>query len=95
MKHYRSAKKDDASFLVPLVAISSGGVWPAVWNALAYEGESIEDSGTRYLADPSNDLSVDNTTLAELDGKRIGALITYQEKDLSSSGSGSNKDYPV
>lgn len=85
MNHFRSANKDDARFLVPLVTISSGGAWPAVWKALAYDSESVEDSGARYLADSTNDLSVDNAVLAESDGKRIGALIMYQEKDLSSS----------
>ena len=39
------ADRDDAGFLLALIAESSGGVWPAVWKALASENESVEASG--------------------------------------------------
>jgi hypothetical protein len=32
-------------------------VWNAVWRAVAREGESVVNSGTRYLADTTHDLS--------------------------------------
>ena len=84
---FRPADRADADFLVSLVAESSGGVWPAIWNALAREGESVEASGTRYLADTSNDLSIANTILAESDGVRTGAMISYREKNVAPNAS--------
>ena len=88
--HVRQADQNDARFLVPLIAESSGGVWPAVWKALANEGESIEASGARYLADPANDLSVRNTILIESNGARLGAMTSYREKHIPSSGHSSS-----
>lgn len=85
LNQFRPANKNDSNFLVPLVAISSGGVWPAVWKALAYDGETVEASGARYLTNPLSDLSVDNTILAESNVNPIGAMIRYREKSLSSN----------
>jgi len=79
MNLIRGANPGDARFLVPLVAISSGGVWPALWRVFADDGESVEDSGAQYLANSSNDLSVRNTVIAEMNGHRVGAMISYQE----------------
>lgn len=95
MNRFRPADRADADFLVPLVAESSGGVWPAVWKALAYDGESVEASGTRYLADASNDLSIANTILAESDGIRIGAMISYREENVTPNGSESRDHSPL
>ena len=82
MNSFRAAEQIDASFLVPLVAESSGGVWPAVWKAFAQNGESVEKAGARYLANPENNLSVDNTILVESNGIRIGAMISYRENPV-------------
>lgn len=90
MSEFRRADAGDARFLVPLVSESSGGVWPAVWKALANDGESVEDSGARYLTDSSNDLSVKNTILIELDGVRVGAMIAYREANPTSAESSSS-----
>ncbi|MBT8083670.1 MAG: GNAT family N-acetyltransferase [Woeseia sp.] len=83
MNGFRTAANKDAGFLVPLVSESSGGVWPAVWRALADAGESVEQSAIRYLTKPSNKLSVKNTTLAEANDSRVGAMIIYQEDPVS------------
>ena len=91
----RSAGPEDASFLVPLIAESSGGVWPAVWKALANEGESVEASGTRYLTDPANDLNVKNTILVETKGARLGAMTSYREHRDPSDGSGTRDRSPL
>ena len=91
----RQADRSDAGFLVPLIAESSGGVWPAVWKALADEGESTEDSGARYLADPANDLSVRNTILVESNGTRLGAMTCYREGQRPSGGQDSPDPSPV
>jgi ribosomal protein S18 acetylase RimI-like enzyme len=80
MIEFRQADVRDATFLVPLIAEASGGVWPAMWKALAYEGETVEQSGARYLADLSNKLSIVNTVVAELDGVRVGMMSRYQEE---------------
>lgn len=80
----REATRSDAGFLVPLVTEFSGGVWNAVWRAVANEGESTGDSGTRYLADSTHDLSYKNTVIAQHDGLAIGAMITYQEPSVVS-----------
>ncbi len=80
---FRPAASEDARFLTPLVAESSGGVWPAVWKALAGENETAEAYGVKYLADPANDLSLKNTVVAEADGRRIGAMIFYREGHAS------------
>lgn len=69
---------------------SSGGVWPAVWKALANDGESVEDSAERYLTDASNDLSVRNTVLIEVDRVRLGAMTTYREAGPASTESASD-----
>ena len=93
----RSANREDAPFLVPLIAESSGGVWPAVWKALARENESAEASGRRYLTDPVNDLSVKNTILVESEGAPIGAMVSYQEDrvPLNESDTGDRSPLPV
>lgn len=83
MNRFRAAVKKDAGFLVPLVSESSGGVWPAIWEALTDTGESIEKSAIIYLTNPSNKLSVKNTILAEANGVRVGAMIIYQEDPVS------------
>ena len=93
--NFRSANREDAGFLVPLIAESSGGVWPAVWNALANENESAESAGTRYLVDPANDLSIKNTLLVESGGARIGVMICYQEGDLQLNESDSYNPAPL
>lgn len=95
MIHIRPADQKDASFLVPLIAESSGGVWPAVWKALASEGESIEASGTRYLTDPANDLSVKNTILVEVNGARLGAMTSYREPRTPSGESSPHNHSPL
>ena len=66
--------------MVPLVAESSGGVWPAVWQAIAHDAEPLEASGVRYLADPTNGLCFANAVLAEADGLRLGVMIIYREE---------------
>jgi ribosomal protein S18 acetylase RimI-like enzyme len=79
MINFRAATENDAGFLVPLVTVSSGGVWNAVWRATATEGQTIEASGARYIADCNHDLSIKNTVIAERAGRGIGAMICYQE----------------
>ncbi len=81
---FRSATNTDAGFLIPLVAESSGGVWPAIWKSVADEGESVEASAIRYLTNDANNLSIKNTILAESDGNRVGAMIAYQEDNSTS-----------
>lgn len=76
----RPARPQDAAFMVPLVAESSGGVWPAMWHALARDGESTDAAGERYLADVSNDLSVRNAVVAASGTERLGMMIAYQEQ---------------
>ena len=83
MIEFRQADVRDAPFLVPLIAEASGGVWPAVWRARANEGESVEQSGARYLADLSNKLSIESTLVAELEGVRVGMMCRYQEEKRS------------
>jgi len=85
MRQFRAADITDASFLVPLVSVSSGGVWPALWRVFANDGESVEKSGTRYLADTSNDLSIKNAVIAMLKDQPIGAMISYQEQSKAST----------
>lgn len=82
---FRSATNADTGFLIPLVAESSGGVWPAIWRSVANEGESVAASAIRYLTDGSNKLCIRNTILTESNGSRIGAMIAYREENLSSS----------
>ena len=88
---FRPAERQDAGFLVPLVAESSGGVWPAVWKALAAENQTTEAYGEAYLADPANDLGIKNTTLVELEGRPVGAMICYREDHATSSASGTRE----
>lgn len=90
MLNFRAATEKDASFLVPLVSDSSAGVWNAVWRAAATQGETIEESGARYIADCNHDLSIRNTVIAERDGRGIGAMISYQEKPDTSGESQSS-----
>lgn len=85
MIEFRQADVRDATFLVPLIAEASGGVWPAMWRALANDGETVEESGARYLADLANKLSVENTIVAELEGVRVGMMSCYQEESRLSS----------
>lgn len=92
---FRPARREDASFLVPLVAESSGGVWPAVWRALAGENETVEACAIRYLTDPTNDLSIKNTLVVELDGTCLGAMICYQEGQNSDSESNTPPALPA
>jgi ribosomal protein S18 acetylase RimI-like enzyme len=84
MESFYAARNADAEFIAPLVAESSGGVWPAVWKALSKENESIEESAIRYLTDPLNDLCVKNTVLVKQNGLNAGIMITYREAILSS-----------
>ena len=49
MSEIRPARSQDVAFMVPLVAESSGGIWPAVWRALARDGESTEAAGERAV----------------------------------------------
>lgn len=96
MISFRTATQEDAGFLVPLVTDSSGGVWNAVWRAVAREGESVVDSGARYLADTTHDLSYKNTVITERDGVAIGAMISYQEKaDDTAGDDASGKQAPL
>ena len=85
MVNFRPATPDDADFLVPLINESSGGVWPAVWKALAKEMEETKVAGARYLSDTDNDLSIKNTVLVESEGMSIGAMTSYREKCISPS----------
>ena len=78
----RSATRHDVNFLIPLVDQSSGGVWPAVWKALASDGESPEAYAARYLADPVNSLSIRNTILVESESQRLGFIICYREERI-------------
>ncbi|MFM2484336.1 GNAT family N-acetyltransferase [Celerinatantimonas yamalensis] len=84
MENFYAANNLDAEFIVPLIAESSGGVWPAVWKALSEKNESVEESAIRYLTDPLNDLGVKNAVLVKDNGLRVGVMITYQESRLSS-----------
>lgn len=79
MTTFRRANATDATFLVPLFAESSGGVWPAVWKTCVTDGESAEEAAAKYLLDASNKLSLENTIVAELNGHRVGAMATYRE----------------
>lgn len=85
-KPYRWATSADIPFIVPLVAESSGGVWPAVWKALSDDGEPVEASGAKYLADPTHDVCFANAVLAEADSRRLGVMIAYPEEKESPNG---------
>ena len=86
MIQLRKASRQDATFLVPLVAESSGGVWPAIWKALARQGESVEQSAARYISNSANDLSVDNAMVAQSkDQQPLGVLISYRETPMPES----------
>ena len=91
MIEFRQADVRDAAFLVPLIGEASGGVWPAMWKALAYVGESVEEAGARYLADFANKLSIENTLVAELEGVRVGMMSRYQEEKRSVAVCGSGE----
>jgi len=82
--HFRPANATDVNFLLPLIAESSGGVWPAVWEGLIENGETIESAGARYLADTRNKLSIANTVVAEIDGRQAGLMTSYCEKPANS-----------
>jgi ribosomal protein S18 acetylase RimI-like enzyme len=90
MIEFRQADARDALFMLPLIGEASGGVWPAVWNALANEGETVEESGARYVTDLSNKLSIENTIVAELEGARVGVMTRYQGEARVSDASGSD-----
>ncbi len=76
---FRPANAADAPFLVPLIAESSGGVWPAVWRAQVLPGESTDAAAARYLTDTANLLSIANTVIAEIEGSRVGMMTCYRE----------------
>lgn len=81
MADLRPATYDDAAFLVPLYTESSGGVWPAVWNCLRKDGQTLHQSALAYLQDSNNDLSVNNTIICQSDDARLAAITSYQETD--------------
>ena len=81
----RMAVDDDAGFMVPLIAESSGGVWPAVWKALNTEREPAATHAQTYLTNPSNKLGIDNSVIAEIDGQPVGMMVLYQEDEQPSA----------
>ena len=83
MQIFRPAIESDAEFIVSLIGESSGGVWPAIWDALAFSDESISASGARYIRDPNNLLNISNTLVCEIQGKPAGVMICYQEAAYS------------
>jgi ribosomal protein S18 acetylase RimI-like enzyme len=90
MDEFRRAQNTDAEFLVPLYVESSGGTWPAIWKAFAVNGESLTQSGVRYLCNPHNALSVSNTLVVEERGERLGAMTTYRQDAIESTVAGAH-----
>lgn len=82
---FRSACSEDAAVLVPMIEESSGGVWPVMWKTLSNKTRSYNDIAADYLIDPSNQLSIANTLIAEHNGTIVGAVITYKENRTSAS----------
>lgn len=79
MVSVRRALEGDAEFMVPLIAESSGGVWPAVWRALNSENQPAIEYAKSYLINPANKLGVGNAVIAEINDSPVGLMVTYQE----------------
>jgi len=76
----RSATGDDIDFLIPLVGESSGGVWPAIWNTIKPESDTVLEFATKYMSDSTNKLSIGNTYIGELGGESVAAMTIYNER---------------
>ena len=78
----RPATQDDARFIVPLIAESSGGVWTAIWNSQSSPGVAVNSVAESYLTNTQNELSIVNTVIAESAGDRVGLMVAYQEPPI-------------
>ena len=76
---FRPATREDSRELAELVRFASGGVTEYVWDTLApeYPGLTPVEIGAARYAREEGDLSYRNCTVAERDGKVIGALHAY------------------
>lgn len=79
----RPASVADLTFMATCFAESSGGVWPAVWEALAHDDESWVQSASRYLVSNNDGLSLRTTVIADNGDRALGAMATYQERAVS------------
>jgi len=88
----RSATVDDIDFLIPLVGESSGGVWPAIWNTIKPDSDTVLEFATKYMSDATKKLSIGNTFIGEQGGESVAALIIYNESKGSEE---ETEDYGV
>lgn len=73
----RKATPDDASLLLRVVDMASGGVVPMLWSEMAPPGMDGSDVGRALVEAEEGDFSYQNAFIAERDGAALGGLIGY------------------
>lgn len=73
----RKATPEDASLLLRVVDMASGGVVPALWAEMAPPGMDGSGVGLALIGAEDGDFSYRNAYIAERDGAMLGGLIGY------------------
>jgi ribosomal protein S18 acetylase RimI-like enzyme len=74
----RPARREDAGHLARLVELASEGLTSYLWAQMAEPGEDPFAFGARRAARDEGAFSWRNATIAELDGRVAGGLVTYR-----------------
>lgn len=74
----RKAMPDDASLLLRIIDMASGGVVPALWTEMAPPGMDGAAVGHALVAAEDGEFSYRNGFIAERDGVKVGGLIGYR-----------------
>lgn len=73
----RKAQPDDATLLLRIVDMASGGVVPALWTEMSPPGMDGAAVGHALVTAEDGDFSYRNGFIAERDGVKVGGLIGY------------------
>ena len=73
----REATRDDATLLLRVVDMASGGVVPTLWSQMAPPGMDGSDLGRALVEAEDGDFSYRNAFIAEREGAELGGLIGY------------------
>ena len=73
----RKATPDDATLLLRVVNMASGGVVPTLWSQMAPPGIDGSDLGRALVEAEDGEFSYRNAFIAEREGAELGGLIGY------------------
>ena len=77
----RPAQQGEARIVARLLQIAADGMADYTWSTIAEAGEDLLDIGERRVARSGVEMSFENATLAEADGKVAGMMLGYPVPD--------------